>query len=502
GSQGRDRERDRPPLREGRDHRRPRPRGGRAAAARAGAEGDLPPGRPHPRLRLRRQQEHQGLADRALADLHGDADQALRAGGARDVRGHRDDQGRSPRARRALEDRRRLARQRRRPRRRLRWHEGQPRTGGGAGAARRAHRHRALERGPGALRLLRALAGAGLEGDHRRRREVDGRDRPRRPALARDRPQGAERPPRRAAHGLEDRHQERVEDARARRLACRGALGRRGLRRGRRRAPAPAGRDLARGPRAPAPGDADRAAGDRRGRCARDQGARGGARRGAQAAGGGGGPARGGARRAGGGGGRRPGGGPRPPRRNRGRRARGAAGRGSGRSGTPMAIRAYKLAEELGIEKAEFVARATELGVVLKSAMASIEEDEAELLRRKLGRTSARDQLVTEQRVEAGSGAAVIRRRKKAAPPPPEPAAAAAPPPLAVEPERVEVAPERGPEPEPALPEPEPEVAAPAQPEPVPAPIAAEAKAPATAEGAAPAERPRRRGEGEGTGGV
>ena len=167
-----------------------------------------------------------------------------------------------------------------------------------------------------------------------------------------------------------------------------------------------------------------------------------------------------------------------------------------------MAIRAYKLAEELGIEKAEFVARATELGVVLKSAMASIEEDEAELLRRKLGRTSARDQLVTEQRVEAGSGAAVIRRRKKAAPPPPEPAPVAPPPPLAVEPERVEVAPERGPEPEPALPEPEPEVAAPAQPEPVPAPIAAEAKAPATAEAAAAAERPRRRGEGEGTGGV
>src|SRR5262245_32342948 len=165
-----------------------------------------------------------------------------------------------------------------------------------------------------------------------------------------------------------------------------------------------------------------------------------------------------------------------------------------------MAIRAYKLAEELGIEKAEFVARATELGVVLKSAMASLEEEEAELLRRKLGRASARDQLVTEQRVEAGSGAAVIRRRKKAAPPPPEPAPVAPPPPVAVEPERVEVAPERErePEPEPVLPEPETEIPAPAEAAPASAPVAAHAAAPAPAEEGAAGERGRRRGEGEG----
>ena len=168
GSQGRDRERHRPALREGRDHRRPRPRRGRAAAEGAGAARDLSPERPHPRLRDRRQQGRQGRADHPLARLHRDADEALRAGGAGDVRGHRHDPGRRARAGRALEDRRGVARQRRRSGRRLRRHEGQPRAGGRAGAARRAHRHRAVEPGSGALRVRVAVAGAGLEGDHRR----------------------------------------------------------------------------------------------------------------------------------------------------------------------------------------------------------------------------------------------------------------------------------------------------------------------------------------------
>src|SRR5262245_13665454 len=132
-----------------------------------------------------------------------------------------------------------------------------------------------------------------------------------------------------------------------------------------------------------------------------------------------------------------------------------------------MAIRAYKLAEELGIEKTEFVARANELGVALKSAMASIEEEEAELLRRKLGRAAPRDRLVTEQRVEAGSGAAVIRRRKAAPPPPPpEPAPTVVVAPASA-PERVELAPEERVELEPAAPEALPEAEIPA-PEPEP----------------------------------
>jgi translation initiation factor IF-2 len=124
-----------------------------------------------------------------------------------------------------------------------------------------------------------------------------------------------------------------------------------------------------------------------------------------------------------------------------------------------MAIRAYKLAEELGIDRAELVAKAAELGVALKSAMAAVEDPEAEMLRRKLGRPAAREQLVTEKRVEAESGAAVIRRRKKPpAPPPPviEPLSAPEPPPVVLEPEPAPaLALEPAPAPEPVeLPEP------------------------------------------------
>jgi len=77
-------------------------------------------------------------------------------------------------------------------------------------------------------------------------------------------------------------------------------------------------------------------------------------------------------------------------------------------------IRAYKLAEELGIDRAEFVEKAAVLGVVLKSAMAPLEDDVANELREKLGAKKGRGH-VTERRVEQQSGgAAVIRRRKKA----------------------------------------------------------------------------------------
>jgi len=83
-------------------------------------------------------------------------------------------------------------------------------------------------------------------------------------------------------------------------------------------------------------------------------------------------------------------------------------------------VRAYIIAEELGIDRKEFVAKALELGVELKSAMASIDEADADLLRRRLGKQTT---VVEEtRRVSRKGGSAVIRRRKKAAPPPtPEP---------------------------------------------------------------------------------
>ncbi|MBW1843285.1 MAG: translation initiation factor IF-2 N-terminal domain-containing protein, partial [Deltaproteobacteria bacterium] len=61
-------------------------------------------------------------------------------------------------------------------------------------------------------------------------------------------------------------------------------------------------------------------------------------------------------------------------------------------------IRAYKLAEELGLEKSEFVEKAESFGVALKSAMATVSEEEADLLRKKLG-TQKPKRLVTESRV-------------------------------------------------------------------------------------------------------
>jgi translation initiation factor IF-2 len=84
-------------------------------------------------------------------------------------------------------------------------------------------------------------------------------------------------------------------------------------------------------------------------------------------------------------------------------------------------IRAYKLAEELGVERGQLVEKAATLGITLKSAMAQVPEEEADLLRKKLG-AKARDN-VTESRVVA-KGGAVIRRRKRKEPDPepvPEP---------------------------------------------------------------------------------
>jgi translation initiation factor IF-2 len=87
-------------------------------------------------------------------------------------------------------------------------------------------------------------------------------------------------------------------------------------------------------------------------------------------------------------------------------------------------IRAYKIAEELGIDRNELVEKARTFGIDLKSPMASLEDSEILLLREKLGGAKAPAEVV-EERVASGSGTAVIRRRKRILPAPPvlEPAA-------------------------------------------------------------------------------
>jgi translation initiation factor IF-2 len=140
-------------------------------------------------------------------------------------------------------------------------------------------------------------------------------------------------------------------------------------------------------------------------------------------------------------------------------------------------IRAYKLAEELGIDRAEFVEKAAAIGVELKNAMAQIDDDVAAELREKLSSARKKTGAVTEQRVQRGKGrTAVIRRRKAEEPEPaPEPIAAepaeptegiAEQPAISTLPTAPE--PESEPEPEPA-PEPTPEPEPIAQPEPAPA---------------------------------
>ncbi len=81
-------------------------------------------------------------------------------------------------------------------------------------------------------------------------------------------------------------------------------------------------------------------------------------------------------------------------------------------------VRAYKLAEELGIERNEFVEQARLHGVDLKSAMASLEDAEVELLREKIGGAVKVKASVDEQRLEGKSGTTVVRRRKRKEPDP------------------------------------------------------------------------------------
>ncbi len=76
-----------------------------------------------------------------------------------------------------------------------------------------------------------------------------------------------------------------------------------------------------------------------------------------------------------------------------------------------MKIRAYKLAEELGIDRTEFVERALAFGIELKNAMAALDPEQVEELRQKLGGGSGRS--MEERRVERKGSKAIIRRRRK-----------------------------------------------------------------------------------------
>jgi translation initiation factor IF-2 len=151
-------------------------------------------------------------------------------------------------------------------------------------------------------------------------------------------------------------------------------------------------------------------------------------------------------------------------------------------------IRAYKLAEELGIDRAAIVDRAAEVGIELKSPMAAVDDDVAALLREKLGKVAEPTSVVTERRVQQSGGSAVIRRRKKAAPEP-EPVVEA----VAALPSADSIAAES--EPAAAPEESEVEVKEPAvdtpEPEPAPRPIAAQAEEAASPLGRAASASPR-----------
>jgi len=94
-------------------------------------------------------------------------------------------------------------------------------------------------------------------------------------------------------------------------------------------------------------------------------------------------------------------------------------------------IRAYKLAEELGIDRNELVEKAHGVGIELKGPMALLEDAEADQLRHKLGGALPAGGQMVEERVELSSGSAVIRRRKRVSPEP-EPVPVEAPRPVLV----------------------------------------------------------------------
>ena len=143
-------------------------------------------------------------------------------------------------------------------------------------------------------------------------------------------------------------------------------------------------------------------------------------------------------------------------------------------------IRAYKLAEELGIERNEFVEQAGTHGIELKNAMASLTDDQVELLRDKMGSGGKSARKVDERRLEGKAGTTVVRRRRKKEPEPvPEPVVEAAPEeeaaPVEAVPETIAVVADSAPAAEVATPATEggEEAAAPADSAPVPVPVPA-----------------------------
>ena len=148
-------------------------------------------------------------------------------------------------------------------------------------------------------------------------------------------------------------------------------------------------------------------------------------------------------------------------------------------------VRAYKLAEELGIERSEFVERAAAEGVELKSPMAALEPEQVDLLREKLSSAPIEKSAMDEMRVKSKSGSTIVRRRRKKVVEPPvvEPAAdpvVAAPVVSEEEPASLET-PIEAVTPDPAV-QPEPET--------TPAPAAAATDAPAPARKRPGAEEP------------
>ncbi len=109
-------------------------------------------------------------------------------------------------------------------------------------------------------------------------------------------------------------------------------------------------------------------------------------------------------------------------------------------------VRAYKLAEELGIDRNEFVERAGAEGVELKSPMAALEPEQVDLLRQKLGQRVTDRSAVDEHRVEGKAGS-ILRRRRKKIVPAPEPVSDVAAPGITAAPDEVVPAADTGAEP-------------------------------------------------------
>ncbi len=137
---------------------RPRPRRGDLAPRRDAAARDLPQQGSGARLRLRRPPRGARAADLPVAHPSAVHGQAVRAGGAGDLRRHHRDQGGRPRPGLARQDRGRVQGQQHRPGRRLRRHARLARPGGGQRAVGREDRHHSLVAGPRDLRGQRAGA--------------------------------------------------------------------------------------------------------------------------------------------------------------------------------------------------------------------------------------------------------------------------------------------------------------------------------------------------------